>query len=154
MTKKDALIRVKSMLSKSMDEHGEAIVVTANAAGLPHASWMGTLSSPNIGKLLTMTSPDSRKVLNILENPRVEWIFTSSNKDEVVYLRGNAQVVHEPSEVESAWKKLKDKTRAYFMQFLTNPGITFFIIETNVDEIEFAVPKENAYKIIRPPFLA
>lgn len=102
MTKKDALIRVKSMLSKSMDEHGEAIVVTVNAAGLPHASWMGTLSSPNIGKLLTMTSPDSRKVLNILENPRVEWIFTGSNKDE----------------------------------------------------IELAVPKENAYKIMWPPFLA
>ncbi len=153
MTKKEALKRVRKILLKSVEEHGEAIIETADSSGIPHASWMGTLSSPSIATLFTITSPDSRKVVNILENPNVEWMFTSAGRTEVAYLRGKARIVSDPEEIEVAWKLLKDKTRAYFMKYFDQPGMKFLILETKVDEIEYTVPKENLYKRMEPPFL-
>lgn len=152
MTKKDTLIRVRSILSENMNDHGEAIIVTANRDGLPHASWMGTLSGPDIKTILTITSPDSRKIINILENPKVEWMFTTRDMNEVVYLRGVARVVHELDEIERTWKKLRNKSRAYFMRYMTEPGIKFLIVESRIEEIEYNIPQENFHKAIRPPF--
>jgi len=152
MTKKEALKRVRKILLKSVEEHGEAIILTADRSGIPHGSWMGTMSSPNITTLFTITSPDSRKVVNVLENPNVEWMFTSSEREEVAYLRGKARIVSDPEGIESAWKQLKDKTRAYFMKYFDQPGMKFLILETKVNEIEYTVPKENVYKRMKPPF--
>jgi len=152
MTKREALKRVRSILKGTIAEHGEAIVVTASAEGRPHASWMGTLSSPNIERLLTLTSPDSRKVVNLLENPVVEWLFVNRSRTEVAYLRGIARVVQDPDEVERAWKLLKNKTKAFFMQYMPKQGMGFFVIETKVSEIELVVPKNNLFKVMNPPF--
>lgn len=152
MTKKEALKRVRKILSKSLEEHGEAIIETADRSGIPHASWMGTLGSPNLTTLYTMTSPDSRKVVNVLENPNVEWMFTSQNREEVAYLRGEARIVHDPEEIEVAWKTLKNKTRAYFMRHFDQPGMKFLVIETTVSEVVYAVPKDGLFCAVKPPF--
>ena len=152
MTKREALKCVKLILSRSISDHGEAVIVTTNSNGQPHASWMGTLNSPNISTLITMTSPDSRKVINLLENPKVEWMFTNRSRTQVAYLRGKARIVQDPQEVEEAWKSLKNKTKAYFMQYSTEPGMPFLVIKTNVEEIELVVPKDNIHKTLRPPF--
>lgn len=66
---------------------------------------MGTLSSPSITTLFTITSPDSRKVVNVLENPNVEWMFTNPSREEVAYLRGKARIVHDPEEIEGTAPK-------------------------------------------------
>lgn len=152
MTKREALKRVRFILKGSITEHGEAIVVTVSSEGRPHASWMGTLSSPNIETLLTLTSPNSRKVVNLLENPEVEWMFVNHGRTEVAYLRGRARVVQEPEEVERAWKLLKNKTQAFFMQYMPKRGMGFLVIETKVSEIELVVPKDNLFQVLKPPF--
>ena len=137
---------------ETINDHGEAVIVTANGCGVPHASWMGTLSGSDISSILTITSPDSRKIVNILENPNVEWMFTSKKLDTVVYLRGKALVICEMDDIERAWKRIKDKSRAYFMQYMATPGMRFLIIETKIEEIEYSLPKENIYKTVKPPF--
>lgn len=152
MTKKEALKAVRAILSDTIKYHGQGVIVTADPEGLPHASWMGTLGSTDIGLLLTMTCPDSRKVENILQNPRVEWMFTDNEMISVVYLRGKARVIHEINEVTEAWNELKDKSRAYFLKYINGPGMSFLILETTVEEIEFARPSDNIYKKMSPPF--
>lgn len=63
---------------------------------------MGTLGSHDITSILTISSPTSKKVTNILENPNVEWMFTDKIKHTVICLRGVASVVHEPDDLKSA----------------------------------------------------
>jgi len=70
----------------------------------------------------------------------------------VAYLRGIARVVQDPDEVERAWKLLKNKTKAFFMQYMPKQGMGFFVIETKVSEIELVVPKNNLFKVMNPPF--
>ena len=152
MTKKETLHAVRAILSKTIQYQGQGVIVTANSEGIPHASWMGTLGSKDLNYMLTMTSPDSRKVANILQNPRVEWMFTDPELISVVYLRGKARVVHDIDELGDAWKRLKDKSRAYFLKYIGGAGMTFLILETVVEEIEYARPADNIYKIVSPPF--
>ena len=152
MTQKEAIKAVKDILSHTFDSHGEGIMVTASSEGVPHATWMGTLGNRSVSNILTMTSPDSTKVKNILENPHVEWMFNDERLHAIVYLRGKARVIHEEGDVLEAWEKLKDKSRAYFLNFIQETGMTFLIIETQIEEIDYTCPKENLFKKIRPPF--
>ena len=152
MTKKEVIKAVKDILSHTLESHGEGIMVTASPQGVPHATWMGTLGNRSVSTILTMTSPDSTKVKNILANPHVEWMFTDERLHAIVYMRGKTRVIHEEEEVQEAWEKLKDKSRAYFMNFIQETGMTFLIIETQVEEIDYTRPKDNLYKKIRSPF--
>lgn len=152
MTKKEAVKRIKSLLSDKVNNHGEAVLTTTSPDGKPHATWMGTLGSFQVSRILTMTSPDSRKVINILRNPNVEWMFTDEDREAVVYLRGMVRVIHDPDELETYWKRLIDKSRAYFMQYKAKPGMRFLILETKVEEAEYTIPRDNVYKMMKPPF--
>jgi general stress protein 26 len=146
MTKNEALKAVRAILSDTINYHGQAVIVTRDAKGIPHASWMGTLGSKDLDFLLTMTSPDSRKVDNILQNPNVEWMFTDHEMISVVYLRGKARVIHEIDELVEGWNELKDKSRAYFLKYIDDFGITFLILETKIEEIGYTRPIDNIYE--------
>ncbi|HLS29176.1 MAG TPA: pyridoxamine 5'-phosphate oxidase family protein [Opitutales bacterium] len=122
--------------------HEVGILATADKSGVPHSVYMGTVTSPVVDRLLTMTAPESRKIANILENPRVEWLFVDEEKEELLYLYGKARVLEEPAEVEAAWQKISDKSRAYFMLY-QDVGIQFLIVETEVEKFEYRVPRKN-----------
>jgi len=123
-------------------EHRVGILSTAGKDGTPHATYMGTVASPAIDQLLTMTAPDSLKVMNILENPRVEWLFVDEEREEILYLHGRGKILQEPAEVEAAWKQIPDKSRAYFLSY-QDVGIQFLIVETIIDSFEYRVPRQN-----------
>jgi len=107
---------------------------------------MGTIASPSLQKILTMTAPNSHKVENVLENPRVEWLFADAEKEEVLYAEGTARVIQEIDEVEKAWREMPDKSRAYFLKY-QSVGMRFLIIETAVEAYEYRRPKQN--KVVR-----
>lgn len=132
---------VEDLVREVVDGEGEAVLSTVGPDGAPHASWMGTLSADRLRELVTITSPDSDKVANLSKNPKVEWMFTNAAKTNVVYLRGEAEVVEDVEEVKREWEGIKDKGRAYFLEHY-NSGIGFSVIRTRVREIEFCVPEE------------
>lgn len=119
------------------------LLVTADSNCRPHATYMGSLASPSFDRLLTMTSPDSRKVRNILENSQVEWLFLDEERDEVLYLWGTARVIQDPREVERAWRDMPDKTRAYFLPYQETVGMRFLMFETSIDVFEYRIPRTN-----------
>lgn len=124
------------------DKHVVGILVTAGHEGKPHATYMGTIASPALDRLLTMTAPESQKVVNILENPCVEWLFADEDEEEVLYVWGKARVVEEPTEVEEAWRNMPDKSRAYFLSF-QGAGMKFLIFETKIYSFELRIPRQN-----------
>jgi general stress protein 26 len=128
------------------------LLVTADAHGRPHGTYMGSLALMDLSRLLTMTSPDSRKVRNILENPQVEWLFLGETQEEVLYVQGTARVLQDPDEVEEAWRQMSDKTRAYFLSYQT-VGIQFLIFETKIDFFEYRIPLNNEAHRFEPKAL-
>ncbi len=144
MNSRELLRRIQTLIHNSTGGRGIGILSTTGRDHHPHATWMGTLASPSLDRLITMTSPDSRKTQNILENPRVEWLFTSRSMSELVYLRGNARILKDPNLIKTAWNQMPDKSRAYFLS-QQDVGITFFIIETRVDAIEYRLPREERH---------
>ncbi|MEM8955518.1 MAG: pyridoxamine 5'-phosphate oxidase family protein [Verrucomicrobiota bacterium] len=133
--------QVESLVQKVVVGEGEAVFTTVDSKGAPHATWMGTLSAEGLKELVTITSPDSDKVANLIENPKVEWMFTDAAKTTIVYLRGEAEVVEDVSDVKRAWEGIEDKGRAYFLDHY-NSGMGFAVIRTHVREVELCMPEE------------
>ena len=123
------------------------MLVTTNAKGRPHACWMGTVGQKDLSKITTMTASNTRKVQNIYDNPKVEWVFSDSGKETIVYLSGTARVITDTEEIKNQMQDLYDMTKAYFLNYMVG-NATFVVIETAVEEIEYTVPSRNIYETV------
>jgi general stress protein 26 len=141
MDLKDAKIAVRDVVDSLIEGRGEALLITASASGKPHATWMATIALPDAGgRLITITSPTSRKVTNIRENAEVEWLFSDEPKRCLVYLECDAEVVDDPAEIKHGWASLPDKDRAYFLNYI-NSGIGFAVIASKVRSATLVIPR-------------
>jgi len=118
-----------------------AMLTTASSEGVPHATWMGTIGMPNSSRILTITSPDSLKVRNIRENPSVEWLISRMSRQELLYLRGTAQIVEDVAEQKRYWQEIPGKGQAFFLRYF-NTGPGFAIIRTEIESAVLVVPEE------------
>ena len=118
-----------------------ALLTTVSPESAPHATWMGTTRTDDDDIILTITSPDSKKVKNIRANPKVEWLITSHDRKELLYLEGKAEVVDDVAEIKRCWQEIPGKGKAFFLQYY-NSGIGFAIIKTTVESAIYAVPED------------
>jgi len=141
MNSTDAKIAIRDVVDSLLEGRGEALLSTASAKGEPHATWMATIALPgDQGEMVTLTSPSSRKVANIRENPEIEWLFTDDAKRCLVYLKGVAEVVEDPAAIKAGWAALPDKERAYFLNFI-NSGIGFSVISSRIRKATLTIPR-------------
>jgi general stress protein 26 len=141
------LKRVRRLLHYRGQRQGLGVFTTVGHDRRPHAAWMGSVATPSVDRVITLSSPESRKVQNILENPRVEWMFCDEEKKEVLYLEGRARVLEDPDEVERAWRQIPDKSHAYFLSYQPI-GMAFLIIETTVDRLKYKIPEKNETHVL------
>lgn len=126
-----------------------ALFATISEEGRPHVTWMFASRSLDPGvEILTITSPDSDKVKNVHANSPVEWLLTSQDRMENLYLEGDAEVVEEVAEIKRLWDMVEGKESAFFMRYY-NSGMGFTIIRTRVKTAVYAVPEE--YRKVRYP---
>ena len=118
-----------------------ALLTTVGPDGGPHATWMGMARTEEEDTVLTITSPDSDKVRNIRAQPRVEWLITSSDRKELLYLNGKAEVIDDVPEMKRCWKMMPGKEKAFFLRYY-NSGIGFSVIRTKVESVVYVVPEE------------
>ncbi|MCB1232796.1 MAG: pyridoxamine 5'-phosphate oxidase family protein [Verrucomicrobiae bacterium] len=124
-----------------------AMLSTVSPEGRPHATWMFASRSKDPGiEILTITSPDSDKVKNVRVNSKVEWLLTSQDRMENLYLEGEAEMVDDVAEIKRLWEMIEGKERAFFMRYY-NSGMGFAIIRTRVNSAVYAVPEE--YRKVR-----
>ena len=123
---------------------GKASVIllsTISSRGRPHATWMFASRSTDPGiQILTITSPESQKVGYLAENPGVEWLLSSGDRMEQLYLEGDAEVVEDVGEIKRLWAMIGGKERAFFMKYY-NSGIGFSIVRTVVDRASLVYPE-------------
>ena len=139
MTESDAKTAIRHVIQSLIDGRGEALFMTASADGDPHGTWMATLAIPgSTGELLTVTSAKSRKVQNIEENPKVEWLFTDERKRCLVYLRGEAEILANENAIERGWSALSNKDRAYFLRY---SGTDYALVSTRIRSAVLVIPR-------------
>jgi general stress protein 26 len=131
---------VIDLAKKLADGKRPGILATVDEQGMPHLRWMATLSLRDWPLLYTITSPTSRKVEHIKNNPNVSWMFSNEELNVIINIRGKARIATDLGKMQHVWKLLEDKSKAYFLSIATD-GPGFAVIETEIEDIDAVVPK-------------
>jgi general stress protein 26 len=131
---------VVDLAKKLADGSRPGIFATVDGAGQPHLRWMATLSLRDFPLLYTITSPASRKIEHIGQNPRVSWMFSNEDMTIIINISGKARIVSDFAKMNRIWKLLEDKSKAYFLN-INSDGLGFAVIETEIEDIECVIPK-------------
>jgi general stress protein 26 len=131
---------VIDLAKKLADGRRPGVFATVDEQGMPHLRWMATLSLNNWPLLYTISSPVSRKIQHIANNPYVSWMFSNEATTVVVNIRGKARIVTDAGEMQRVWKLLEDKSKAYFLS-IESGGPGFAVIETEIEDIDATLPK-------------
>lgn len=99
-------------------------------------------STDTDSEILSITSPDSDKIQNLRANHQVEWLITSQDRLQQLYLEGEAEIVEKVSEIRKLWNMISDKQQLYFMKFY-NSGLGFSIVRTRVTCVVYVAPEEK-----------
>lgn len=141
-------------LSLTKSEHGElwrtasrlvadsrlAVLTTADAAGMPHATWMNILADSTMQEVVTITVPTTQKIANLLANPQGEWMFASQSIETIVYLSGPTQIL-EGDEARRCWDRMPGKSKIYFRNYCdTDDYAKFAVIRTQVTKVVYCRP--------------
>ncbi len=134
--------RTRRLLASGSNPQTTAIFTSVDPEGWPHAAWMGSTVSADMRRIYSLTSPDSRKVRNIRDNGRGEWMWVDASRETVLYLRGTTSLIEDAAELKRIWALFPDKSRSYFLSYFnTTPG--YAVISTEIEEIECLMPREN-----------
>jgi general stress protein 26 len=109
---------------------------------------MATLTLAEFPHLYALTSPGSRKVEHIRNNPHVHWMFTNENSSVVLNLSGKATVVTEKHDINRIWRLIEEKSNAFFLALNADAeGVA--VIDTVVEDIECVVPRYDLHYPLR-----
>ena len=133
MDKRQLMNRVEEILE---DAKG-AVLATVDEEGRPLVRWMTpTVLKRREGCLYAVTTPKTRKLVNLDSQPVVEWMIQTRALTEVVNLRGIMRAVDNPAlktEVMEAlgswltvfWKINPDKTEFLVTETMIREGTYF-----------------------------
>lgn len=121
-----------------------AVLATADAHGLPHATWMTTQVTSDLAEVVSITAPNSQKADELRRNPQAEWMFASPSMETIVYLSGHTRLV-EGEAAKRYWDQMPGKSQAYYRKYCeTEDYHKFAVIRTEVSKVVFCKP--YAYK--------
>lgn len=136
------LAAARRLLAAAGEPETATILTTVGSDGWPHAAWMGVAAVKGEGIIHTLSSPDSRKVEQIEQTGKGEWMWVDAARETVMYLRGATRIVRDVAEMKRVWGEFPDKSRAYFLSFF-NPAPGYAVIETVVEEVVCRRPREG-----------
>jgi general stress protein 26 len=102
--------------------------------------------------LYTMTAAGTRKLEELRARPAVCWVFTSSDFEDIVTLRGRVTIHDNALAAQRAWDRLSRAVQTYcFGSIRDNEDPQVVTLETRVEEAEFYSP---SLEIFEPRVLA
>jgi len=118
------------------------IMATADADGMPHATWMNAIVSPDMEEVIAITRPETDKVANLRANPRAEWSLFSESRESFVYLSGPTDIL-QGEEARDGWDAMPGKSFAYYRNAAggdsDDPG-DYAVLRTRVRKVVYCRP--------------
>ena len=116
------------------------IMSTADANGLPHATWMTVTVDSKMDEVISITAPTTQKISNLRDNPQAEWMFASPSLESLVYLSGPTEIVV-GEKAQHYWDSMPGKAKAYYQLYSdSNDPDEFSIIRTQVNKVVYCRP--------------
>lgn len=116
------------------------IMSTADDKGMPHAAWMTVMVNGDMNEVITITAPNTQKIVNLRVNPHAEWMFASPTLETMVYLSGPTEIVAEEA-AQSYWDAMSGKSKAYYQLYSSDDDSNkFAIIRTQVTKVVYCRP--------------
>jgi general stress protein 26 len=142
MDKRQLMNRVEEIL----EDAKAAVLTTVDEEGRPQVRWMTpTVLKGREGFLYTVTTPKTRKLVNLEGQPVVEWMIQTRALTEVVNLRGIMREVDNPALKAEVLEEVGARLTVFWK---INPEKTDFVItETMIGEASYFKPMK-AEKII------
>ncbi|MBN2441098.1 MAG: pyridoxamine 5'-phosphate oxidase family protein [Spirochaetales bacterium] len=135
MTKHDVMSKIGTLLG----EVKTAVLATSDKDGNPHVRWMcPCIFSNRENTLYALSSPHFAKIMQLKENPRVEWMIQSKSLDEIVTLRGKVNIIENPS-LKGEVMALVGKTLHVFWT-LTGKATDYLVLETIITDAVYFRP--------------
>ncbi len=146
ITSEEAASAIREMLGVALRNQREGLLTTVTPEGRPHATWMGTVSTPDFVHLITLTGTHTDKVANIRANPGVEWMFTSPDRKTLVYFEGTAEIILDEEMKHRYIQMVPDESRGFFMRYYRAGG-EWCVIKTHIEAAVYGMP--GAYTKVR-----
>ena len=128
------------MVTTLIGEGGTSVLTTCGSDGMPHATWMNAVVIPGLREVIAITSPESRKPLNLGENAQAEWMFTSPSLETIAYLSGTTTIVAD-DESEKYWDMVPCKAKGFYRHYRKPESHTdFAVIRTIVSNVKLLKP--------------
>lgn len=147
-THEEAAIAIREMLATALHCHREGVLSTVSADGRPHACWMGTVATLDFSHLITVTGSHTDKVANIRANPLVEWMFTSLDRNTIIYFDCSAEILMDVKMRQRYFEMVPEESRGYFTKYY-HAGGDWCVINTRIESAVYCMP--GAYMKVRIP---
>lgn len=121
------------------------VMTTVDEHGQPHARWMTSVARDGIKSLITLTALSTRKVAQLEADPRVCWMFTAPDYDDVVTLYGSVSIERDPITGMQAWDRLARAAQTYAFGSLRGEDPQLATLITQVRRVEIISPHLEIY---------
>lgn len=130
-----------------IDRSQLGFLTTIDREGYPHSRWMAAAAENGLKKLLTTTAEGTRKLAHIEANPKVSWFFSSADQQDIVLVKGNAEVHRNALEMQEVWERLAAATQQFAANSMSaDEDLSLVVIETNVTSVEIISPRQEVFK--------
>lgn len=135
--------------SRLIDEVKTGILATTDGEGRPHLRWMvPAILQAGAPVIYTVSAPDSAKIAQLTACPRVEWMFQNRALTEIINLRGQMNVLENPSlrlamtdavghRLHAFWKKHPDPAGLVVLETVLTEGAWYVPMAGTVETVRF-----------------
>lgn len=128
-----------SKIETILRESGAGVLTTVGEDGTPSSRWMTpAVLKGRPGALYAITSPHSRKVRELRQNPAAEWLLQVPSLNEVVTLRGRVNVVDNPSFKNEVLDAVARRLHVFWRINVERTDMV--VLETVIEEAGYFVP--------------
>lgn len=143
MTIQEMMRKVEAVLEDSK----AGILATVDADGHPHARWMTPVVLPQWpDSIFAVTSPQFPKVIQLDANRHVEWMIQTRSLDQVINVRGDMNVLDNPSLKAQVMEAIGRKLTVFWN--INKENTDFVILETVIDEACWSAPMKGRKEVV------
>ncbi len=144
MDQHEFLYKVEQLLEDSKT----GVLATLAQDGTPRMRWMTpTILKGRPNALFAITSPDFGKVMQLTQHPDVEWMIQTRSLNQVVSLRGQINVLDNPSIKSEVMESLAKRLTVFWRA--NTEKTDFVVLETIISEATYFQPMKGQRETIR-----
>jgi general stress protein 26 len=129
-------------ISRIIDEVGTAVLGTVNAEGKPDLRWVNPVMLRGRSNAIFMvTYPGSKKVKELQENPRAQWLFQTRPLDVIVTVDGRVNTLENPSIRSEVLEVVGPRLHAFWK--ITPDERDLMVLETVIERAVYYKPMQG-----------